>query len=95
MANVRKLPKLGGKRKVGEEDEEDKENFSAMCSPFKQLKLSPIHKSDSSSHVLLSNCAGEQPISFIGISLFFVLYVPSTARSFTDGTPIYCPLQRT
>ena len=25
----------------------------------------------------------------------FVFYVPSTARSFRDGTPIYCPLQRT
>ena len=24
-----------------------------------------------------------------------VFYVPSTARSFRDGTPIYCPLQRT
>ena len=25
----------------------------------------------------------------------FVFYVPSTARSFRDGTPIYCPLRRT
>ena len=25
----------------------------------------------------------------------FVFYVPSTARSFKDGTPIYCPLRRT
>ena len=24
----------------------------------------------------------------------FVFYVPSTARSFRDGTPIYCPLRR-
>ena len=24
-----------------------------------------------------------------------VFYVPSTARSFRDGTPIYCPLRRT
>ena len=24
-----------------------------------------------------------------------VFYVPSTARSFRDDTPIYCPLQRT
>ena len=24
-----------------------------------------------------------------------VLYVPSTARLFRDGTPIYCPLRRT
>ena len=25
----------------------------------------------------------------------FVFYVPSTARSFRDGTPIYCPLRKT
>ena len=25
----------------------------------------------------------------------FVFYVPSTARSLRDGTPIYCPLRRT
>ena len=25
----------------------------------------------------------------------FVFNVPSTARSFRDGTPIYCPLRRT
>ena len=25
----------------------------------------------------------------------FVFYVPSTARSFRDGNPIYCPLRRT
>ena len=24
-----------------------------------------------------------------------VIYVPSTTRSFRDGTPIYCPLRRT
>ena len=24
-----------------------------------------------------------------------VFYVPSTARSFRDGAPIYCPLRRT
>ena len=24
-----------------------------------------------------------------------VFYVPTTARSFRDGTPIYCPLRRT
>ena len=24
-----------------------------------------------------------------------VFYVPLTARSFSDGTPIYCPLRRT
>ena len=26
---------------------------------------------------------------------FVVFNVPSTARSFRDGTPIYCPLRRT
>ena len=25
----------------------------------------------------------------------FVFYVPSTARSFRDSNPIYCPLRRT
>ena len=25
----------------------------------------------------------------------FVFYVPSTARTFRDGTPIYCPLRGT
>ena len=25
----------------------------------------------------------------------FLFHIPSTARSFRDGTPIYCPLRRT
>ena len=29
------------------------------------------------------------------VGLIVVLYVPSTERSFRDGTPIYCPLRRT
>ena len=29
------------------------------------------------------------------VAWLFVLYVPSRARSFRDGTPIYCPLRRT
>ena len=29
------------------------------------------------------------------LECLFVFYVPSTARSFRDGTPIYCPLRRT
>ena len=28
------------------------------------------------------------------ILCLFVFYVPSTARSFREGTPIYCPLRR-
>ena len=31
---------------------------------------------------------------FVGC-LLVVFNVPSTARSFRDGTPIYCPLRRT
>ena len=29
------------------------------------------------------------------VSWLVVLYVSSTARSFRDGTPVYCPLRRT
>ena len=32
-----------------------------------------------------------QQVRFFGLVAF---YVPSTARSFRDGTPIYCPLRR-
>ena len=31
------------------------------------------------------------PLTF---GFWFVFYVPSTAMSFRDGTPIYCPLRR-
>ena len=30
-----------------------------------------------------------------GFGWLVVFYIPSTARSFRDGTPIYCPLRRT
>ena len=33
--------------------------------------------------------------SFFMLVCLFVFYIPSTGRSFRDGTPIYCPLQRT
>ena len=33
-------------------------------------------------------------IKYVFVCLF-VFYAPSTARSFRDGIPIYCPLQRT
>ena len=36
----------------------------------------------------------EYKIGWLAVWLV-VFYVPSTARSFRDGTPIYCPLQRT
>ena len=34
-------------------------------------------------------------LSYIWFVCLFVFYVPSTARSFRDGTPIYCPFRRT
>ena len=34
-------------------------------------------------------------IMFLCCCFLFVFYIPSTARSFRDGTPIYCPLRRT
>ena len=38
----------------------------------------------------------EMYINIVSVSVcLFVFYVPSTARSFRDGTPIYCPLRRT
>ena len=33
--------------------------------------------------------------NYLLVGWFVVFYVPSTARSFRDGTPIYCPLQMT
>ena len=36
------------------------------------------------------------PISIMLVGCWLVVFnVPSTARSFRDGTPIYCPLRRT
>ena len=33
--------------------------------------------------------------TFVLFVCLFVFYVPSTVRSFRDGSPIYCPLRRT
>ena len=43
-------------------------------------------------HKHLIQCQGKENLKFVCL---FVFYVPSTARSFRDGTPIYCPLRRT
>ena len=39
---------------------------------------------------ILINMLNESNVGWL-----FVFYVPSTARSLRDGTPIYCPLRRT
>ena len=65
-----------------------------MINPECDLRIQCVKRSKK---FIVSFSSNILNISFAGSCLFvclFVFYVPSTARSFRDGTPIYCPLRR-
>ena len=79
--------------------------FLAKCKEMKSLleyMLKPCEYNEEIctknlySILFLSSLCTKSILCVLALLLcLFVFYVPSTARSFRDGTPIYCPLRRT
>ena len=54
-----------------------------------------LRKTVNAKHTVLTSCEKNEYALFADYFWLVVFNVPSTARSFRDSTPIYCPLQRT
>ena len=59
------------------------------------VKFDQVKKDDQQAIKVGHKSKGRKEMLSLFVCLFVCFYVPSTARSFRDGTPIYCPLRRT